>query len=266
MNRTRSVAIDWSGAKKPRGKIVLAEADSGILRRLEFFDSRDRVIQAVSDYGRLDERVVVGVDFAFSFPRWFIDQLGMPDAVTLWSFVRDEGERWLFECSTPFWGRPGKKKPALEDHLRRTEKFVSDALGFFPKSTFQIGGAGAVGTGSVRGMPHLLRCREAGYSVWPFEASTKHDVIEIYPRALTRSVVKKSPTARHEYMERSRWHLSPDFLRAVTDSEDAFDAAVSALVMDDHKVELGALAPTDKLGMLEGQIWIPKDSPHRRQR
>ena len=36
-----------------------------------------------------------------------------------------------------------------------------------PKSTFQIGGAGAVGTGSLRGMPHLLTLREAGCAVWP---------------------------------------------------------------------------------------------------
>ena len=51
----RSIAIDWSGAKKPRRKLVLAEAQSGILHRLEFFDSRDLVIQAVADYGKLSD-------------------------------------------------------------------------------------------------------------------------------------------------------------------------------------------------------------------
>ncbi len=262
----RSIAIDWSGAKKPRRKLVLAEAQSGILHRLEFFDSRDLVIQAVADYGKLSENVVVGIDFAFSFPRWFIDHLGMTDTVTLWNVVRDQGERWLGDSSWPFWGRPHKRRPALEEHLRLTEKHVSTSLGFAPKSTFQIGGAGAVGTGSIRGMPFLSRCREAGFSVWPIEDATGRDVIEIYPRALTGPVVKKLPNARRDYMERSPWRLSPDDLRAVTDSEDAFDAAISALVMDEHASELGALPSGDATETLEGRIWVPNDSPHRRVR
>ncbi len=235
----------------------MAEAGSGTLRRLEAFESRERVIQAVETYGSLGERVVVGIDFSFSFPRWFIHDLGVADAFELWNVVRERGERWLDDCPRPFWGRPGRPRWELEAHFRQTEKHVGTALGFRPKSTFQIGGAGAVGTGSIRGMPHLSRCREVGFSVWPFDASTQHDVIEIYPRALTGAVVKKSPTARRNYIERSQWRLSSDDLNAITDSEDAFDAAVSALVMDSHASELATLAPGDSTEMLEGRIWYP---------
>ncbi len=243
----------------------MAEAESGTLRRLEAFESRERVIQAVETYGSLGERVVVGIDFSFSFPRWFIHDLGVADAFELWNVVRERGERWLDDCPRPFWGRPGRPRWELEAHFRQTEKHVGTALGFRPKSTFQIGGAGAVGTGSIRGMPHLSRCREVGFSVWPFDASTQHDVIEIYPRALTGAVVKKSPTARRNYIERSQWRLSSDDLNAITDSEDAFDAAVSALVMDSHASELATLAPGDSTEMLEGRIWYP-DVPGSRGR
>ena len=41
--------------------------------------------------------------------------------------------------------------------------------GIAPKSVFQIGGAGSVGTASLRGMPVLQRLREAGFAVWPFD-------------------------------------------------------------------------------------------------
>src|ERR1035438_6219537 len=41
--------------------------------------------------------------------------------------------------------------------------------GIAPKSPFQIGGAGAVGTGTLRGIPELERLHEAGFRVWPFE-------------------------------------------------------------------------------------------------
>jgi hypothetical protein len=66
-------------------------------------------------------------------------------------------------------GRPG---------LRRTE----GESPFAAKSVFQIGGAGAVGTGSVRGMPLLAALSADGFSVWPFEDASERMVIEIYPR------------------------------------------------------------------------------------
>jgi hypothetical protein len=42
-------------------------------------------------------------------------------------------------------------------------------------------------------------------------------------------------------------------------SEDAFDAAVSALVMSEHEAELRTLAwPTDSEYGVEGSIWRPE--------
>jgi len=91
-----------------------------------------------------------------------------------------EGEDWLAECAPPFWGRPGRPRPVLAEHLRRAEKAISVA-GISPKSVFQVGGAGAVGTGSVRGMPYLPQLRQAGFSIWPFDPASPWTVLESTP-------------------------------------------------------------------------------------
>ena len=110
-----------------------------------------------------DPRTVVGLDFAFSFPR----------------------------CC------PGvRRELPAERTLRRTDRDAGTA-----KSVFQVGGAGAVGTGSIRGMPSLLALARHGFSVWPFQEPAWPRVVEIYPRALVRGRVQQLAGAeRHAYL------------------------------------------------------------------
>lgn len=251
------VAIDWSGAKKPVGKIWLAEADTDGLRRLEPFPSREAVIDAVLDYGRTDRRAIAGFDFSFSLPTWFQDKLGLVSGPSLWSTVRDQGEDWLRECAPPFWGRPGKRRPQLLAHLRATEERAGRSASIKPKSTFQIGGAGAVGTGSLRGMPHLRILQDQGWSIWPFDSPGCHTVIEIYPRVLTGPVTKSDAQARRQYLQGTKWRWTDNYLRTAGSSEDAFDAAISALVMAEHAGTLETLPIRAGTATREGEIWVP---------
>ncbi len=74
----RIIAIDWSGARQNAGKTIwLAEARDGRLARLE--NGRDR--EAIADHliaeARRDPALVVGFDFAFSLPAWFLDGRGL---------------------------------------------------------------------------------------------------------------------------------------------------------------------------------------------
>ena len=127
-----------------------------------------------------------------------------------------------------------------------------------PKSVFQIGGAGAVGTGSVRGMPHLLTLAKNGFGIWPFSEGWPR-VVEIYPRALTGPVNKGRWSARHDYLVEHFPEQPKDLLERAAGSEDAFDAAVSALVMSEHEAELRALGPlADPPYGIEGKIWRPE--------
>jgi hypothetical protein len=71
---------------------------------------------------------------------------------------------WRAEVD-PFWGCPGRRNPHPKARLyRRTERSEDSVR---PKSVFQIRGAGTVGTGSIRGMPHLLTLAKNGFGIWP---------------------------------------------------------------------------------------------------
>jgi len=122
---------------------------------------------------------------------------------------------------------------------------------------FQIGGAGAVGTGSIRGMPILGRLSAAGFSIWPFDPPGWPRLVEIYPRALTQRVHKSSQLDRTAYLA-ERFGTS-SMLTLAASTEDAFDAAVSALQMSLHASELASLpAYGSGLALLEGEIWMPR--------
>ena len=201
---------------------------------------------------------LVGLDFAFSMPAWFAASRGWTDVDAVWTAARDDGEAWLAECAAPFWGRPGTRRPhAAARGLRDTERVWATAQR--PKSVFQIGGAGSVGTGSVRGMPMLLALRAGGWSVWPFDAPSSHTVVEIYPRIFTGPVVKRSALARESYLA-ERLHQSSVHVETMIASEDAFDAGLSAIAMSTAIVVSPLPIVVDPIARIEGAIWVPGSS------
>lgn len=243
----------------------LAEARDGRIARLERGRDRAEIVQHVIDCAAREPRLVVGIDFAFSFPRWFLDERALDCARGLWEHVAVRGEEWLAYCPHPFWGKPGIARPAPSDARpawRQTENETTRVRGIAPKSVFQIGGAGSVGTGSLRGMPYLARLRAAGFSIWPFDPPRLPLVVEIYPRELTGAVNKSSPVARALYVQA---HL-PRETRAIQDlassTEDAFDAAISAACMQRFAHDFARLDRTrTDLDPLEGRIWRPLRDP-----
>jgi len=238
-------------------KDLIAHVSKGQVHRLEPAKSREEAIDWLLRFLQENPKTVVGLDFAFSFPAWFLQERSLKKAFELWDITARDGEKWLQECQPPFWGRPGKPRAELEDHFRRTDLRISVG-GIRPKSVFQIGGAGAVGTGSIRGMPFLSRMRREGCAIWPFDGPRDPLVIEIYPRILTGPVVKSLHEDRSAYLK--RWPaLTTDTRSRAAASEDAFDALVSALVMDAHIAEIRSLGAGDDLSRLEGEIWIPTE-------
>lgn len=259
----RAIAVDWSGAKKRAEKTIwLAEVVGERLVRLENGRNRAEVVEHLVAEVEREPMMIVGFDFAFSLPAWFLEERGLVEARELWALAEHEAEGWLARCESPFWGRPGKGRPSLgpgRDHFRRTDLGVPDTGGVRPKSVFQIGGAGAVGTGSLRGMPFLGRLSGAGFSIWPFDSPGWPRVVEIYPRLLTGAVNKSSAGERAAYLAFRYDTLDAGWRERAASSEDAFDAAVSALVMAEHLDELAALpAATDTRTLLEGEIWAPR--------
>lgn len=257
----RFVAVDWSGSARPEGQrrhiwtsVAREAAFSGLTRN-------EVCAWIIESFSR--QPAVIGLDFAFSFPVSFFRNRQLRDVRELWREAEDHGEDWLARCEAPFWGRPGKKCPPshANDGFRRTDRQIRVA-GISPKSPLQTGGAGAVGTGSIRGMPALRQLQDAGFSIWPFDPPSLPIVVEIYPRLLTGPVNKRQESARASYLERSEFQsLSAENRSAAVSSEDAFDAIVSALRMRERAAQFTKLKHSqDATEMLEGRIWTPEDS------
>lgn len=253
----RTVAVDWSGKLKRAEEFIwLAEVRNGKLSELVNGFTREGLVARLIAMAEEEPRLVVGLDFAFSFPSWWCEAKGWTRASEVWAAMAAQGEGLLAECSSPLWGRPGKTNPhSVDQSYRRTDR---DDPATTAKSVFQVGGAGAVGSGSIRGMPHLLTLTQHGFSIWPFDEQRWPLLVEIYPRALTGLVNKSRWSHRRAYLLERFPDQPSDLVERAAGSEDSFDAAVSALVMGGHARELEVLAPTtDPIYAVEGRIWRP---------
>ncbi len=255
----KTIAIDWSGAKSgERRKIWLAEVEGGRLLRVECGRSRDAVAEHLIDLIRHEPEVIVGFDFAFSLPAWFLRERKLGSVADLWREASTSGEDWLVGREWPFWGSQYGRRREFEEPYRRSDKLLPQTSGIRPKSVFQAGGSGSVGTGSVRGWPVLHRLKRAGFSIWPFDTVSTPLVVEIYPRILTGAINKSSAADRQSYLQSHYPELLPEHTALAASSDDAFDSAVSALVMARHAGAMLALPRvTDPVTLLEGVIWHP---------
>jgi len=260
---------------------------------LESGRTRAELVDALIAMARETPGMVVGVDFCFSYPAWFVREHAAETAIVFWEIAATHSERWLaHECEEArFWGRSGPrrsgKKPAefcgaegAVRMLRRADEackvraaildteLSARVKGIAPKSPFQIGGAGAVGTGTLRGIPQLQRLHAAGFRVWPFEEPELRGknpqplIVEIYPRLLTGEVKKSSADARAAYLAKKQREvaayaaLGRGVLTKARGSEDAFDALVSVMAMAEQRASFLALRKaSDPVTLLEGAVW-----------
>jgi hypothetical protein len=268
------MAIDWSGRSGPdqRRALWLAEAVDGELVRLEGGRTRAELVELLIAEADRDPNLIVGIDFAFSLPAWYLQERQLTPR-QLWALLADEAltppmrqlglSRWMNRPDLPFWiTAEAHAQLAPGQRFRRTEQEMQ-VPGVQPKSVFQLVGAGQVGRGSLHGMGALHRLAGAGFRIWPFDPSGLPLVVEIFPRVLTGPVRKNSPSERERYL--ATVPMRPDLSRLAAASEDAFDAAISAVVMAAKVQELRALPGAPDYA-LEGKIWQPHDSAALRGR
>lgn len=294
----RIVAVDWSGRVDAAGQ--RRHIWAGVWTRgkvtLEAGRTREELVAWLIELARETPRMVVSLDCCFSFPAWFLAEHGCATVFEFWKKVAEgQGERWLArECEAVahdvrFWGAPHKRPEEFcGDNLHRSMRLTdmdnkitpkmlegdperaAKVRGITPKSPFQIGGSGSVGTGSLRAMPLLLRLHEAGFRIWPFEssrlnaASPQPLVIEMYTRLMTGAVKKSNAEARKAYLAAKKKAdtvyagLSRAVVTKAQGSEDAFDALVSVLEMVRWREDFADLkAAKDTVLRLEGITWRP---------
>jgi hypothetical protein len=266
MSDPRLIAVDWSGRSgdDQRQAIWLAEVVGGQLVRLEDGRTRTELVDLLLAEADRDPNLIVGFDFAFSLPAWYLQDRQLTPH-QLWALLADEAltpatrryglARWMNSPELPFWTTvQAHAQLRPEQEFRRTENDMR-LPGTQPKSVFQLVGAGQVGRGSLYGMPALHRLAGAGFRIWPFDPPGSPLVVEIYPRVLTGPVRKNSPSERERYLEAVP--MPADLRRLAAASEDAFDAAISAVVMAAGVEELRAL-PDAPGYAIEGKIWRPR--------
>ena len=294
----RFVGIDWSGRVDVAGQrrhiwagVWTRVASGKVTVRLEAGRTREEVGDWLIGLARETPRMAVGIDCCFSFPEWFVRECGCADLLEFWRLVASgKGEEWLHRASEDrrFWGKPHKRPVMFGGEGFRTmfrhadwDNKVAQALeggdveraakmkGITPKSPFQIGGSGSVGTGSLRAMPVLLRLQEAGFGVWPLDDAAFGDrprplLVEMYTRLMTGAVAKSNAGARKRYLAVRRKEdavfagISRAVMRLAEGSEDAFDALVSVLEMVRHAESFPRLrAAEEAIFRLEGNTWRP---------
>ena len=294
----RIVAVDWSGRIDAAGQ--RRHIWAGVWTRgkvtLEAGRTREELVEWLIVMSRETPRMAVSLDCCFSFPAWFLTEHGCETVFDFWRKVAaGQGERWLaregdaIARDARFWAAPHKRPEEfcgenLPRSMRLTDmenkitpkllegdpERAAKVKGITPKSPFQIGGSGSVGTGSLRAMPFLLRMAEAGFRIWPFQsaqltgAKPQPLLVEMYTRLMTGAVAKSSEEARARYLAAKKKtddvyrRLGQVVMQRALASEDAFDALVSVLEMVRWREELPRLKATrDPVLRLEGITWRP---------
>ncbi len=273
------IGVEWSGSanEKDAGKSIwTAIVRDGALRSLDTGRGRrataDRLIAEASS----GQPTVVGIDFAFSLPEWYLTLQGLESAFALWDVLaRKEQEhgaesQWpRSQLPPPFWGPNVRLKPQLnagETWFRRTEDETRASTETHPKSVFQLTGAGSVGGQSMRGMPVLKTLRESGFSIWPMDPPAQQMVVEVYPRALLQWLRpgvegKAGDAARAAFLADAPtafWGDDPSRRALLATNGSAFDAAVSAWALWMGRDALADLpTDTEEVFRREGCIWLP---------
>jgi hypothetical protein len=292
------IAIDWSGRIDIAGQrrhIVAAIVTRDSIT-IESGRTREEWIAWLIAQAKETPRLVVSFDCCFSYPAWFLAEHNCKTVFDFWKHVANgEGEKWLAQECIPgssrerderFWGKPHKKPlqfcgedmprmMRLTDMENKIVEGMSEARaakvrGIAPKSPFQIGGSGSVGTGSLRAIPFLLQLHEAGFRIWPFENAALDNkepqplVVEMYARLLTGAVKKSNAEARQTYLRAKirddifYSRLKRGIVAKAIASEDAFDALISAMEMARHAEGFAKLKKTrDAVRQLEGITWVP---------
>ncbi len=277
----QAVGVDWSGASTrsaQRRSIWIAVVRGGRLAELESGMDRDEARARLVELARAVPATAIGMDFAFSFPRWYMRERGWEHARAAWDWAESEerGERartppgrdptpgWTRRMPEPFWGPHIRSMPTGVErsrHFRRTE-LASARPGATPQSPFKLTGAGAVGSQSLRGMAQLAQME--GVHVWPFDDPGWPLVVEVFPRLFVRelrpdlsgmtgaALVDEALAGSDPVL----WGGREEWRDAMAERQDAFDAVAAAWGLWASRRALVALpVETEQTYRLEGRIF-----------
>ena len=214
----RYIAVDWSAANERRaGKDSIWVAERGpeglrlSLNPPTRAEATALLIERIRAAREAGERVMVGFDFVFGYPRGAARAIaGKPGWRALWdaigAAVLDSGENKSnrFEVASSFnrtlelahfWGHPPHHRYAdlqptrpLHDYIHIAEHRLAESYARGPQPVWKLSGVGSVGSQTLLGIPRLLdlKAEFPEARVWPFETAFESELgplalVEIYP-------------------------------------------------------------------------------------
>ncbi|WP_207493651.1 molybdenum cofactor synthesis domain-containing protein [Yoonia litorea] len=295
--------VDWSGGNdrgpKPVKDAIWAAIGSGgqagepvYLRNRQVAEAW--LIDTLTDFRARGERVLVGFDLCFAYPKGFAAKLiGREDTLALWDWFEAKVEdsptknnrfdlageiNAKFPGVGPFWfnGLPRDISHLPRKGTQRAghglpEKRAADLAIKGSFSPWQLAGAGAVGGQVIMGLPMLARLRKRftdALSVWPFEAPDTQIVLAETYFSLLPDLVQDEP---HQIKDAAQVSLYARVFSALSGKATADLMAVQATsegwVLGAGETEvlrkaLDKLPPrlkNDCFAMPQGAYWTPVD-------
>ena len=276
----RIVIVDWSAAAAPKlGTDSIWSYSHGDQAAVNH-RTRRASLTALVDLLRRPGRTLLGFDFPLGYPAGFAAAARL-DGPTPWQATwhyladhildddRNRNDRWSVAADLNqrlgerrFWGVPPRhasehltiRKPRIIDEYRVVESRLRES-GLHPFSTWQLLGAGSVGSQTLTGVPvvHSLRHHPAFAErtrIWPFETgliadpTTHHRdaivIAEVWPSAIphdrTLHIVKDAcqvmTLARHYALLDAAGALAAHF-------QPKLDAATAMNVVSEEAWVLG---------------------------
>lgn len=272
----QAIGVDWSGAQSQatqRDSIWVAVIRGGELVELSSGRTRDETVAYALALAQEHPRTVIGLDFAFSLPRWYLEEREITNTKALWAWAREQedaadasaaGWGWPADLPPPFWGPHVRPLPDVlrERHRFRRTEMAAKRPGASPQSPFQLTGAGSVGSQSLRGMAQLARLENA--AVWPFDRPGWPLVVEVFPRLFLRElrpdlIALSGGELVEQMVETSpekMWGGRAEWRDALLESQDAIDATAAAWGLWATRSILAALPEeSEHTYLLEGRIF-----------
>jgi molybdopterin molybdotransferase len=242
---THFIMVDWSGGNdtgpRPR-KDAIWIGESGqepvYLRNRQA--ARDWLQTRIKAGLARDERLMIGFDFPFGYPQGFARAMtGSDDPLELWDWLAgrisdavDQNNRFdlagqinqRFEGIGPFWGNGLKRDiPGLPRHKRDgydnpfPDRRACEIRAKGSFTCWQLGGAGAVGSQVLMGLPVLAQLRAEfpdQIAVWPFQPlEAPVAFVEIWPSLINDQI--RSETGPEDIRDAVQVRLLADRLAAL---------------------------------------------------